>query len=68
MEKKASKAKELTDKQKAEFSALSVVPDDRIDTSDIPEVHDWSGARRGVFCRPTARSGCDNQRDALGGG
>ena len=50
--KKASKARKLTDKQKAELSALEALPDDQIDTSDIPEVRDWSGAKRGLFYRP----------------
>jgi uncharacterized protein (DUF4415 family) len=26
--------------------------EERIDLSDIPEVRDWSGARRGLFYRP----------------
>ena len=39
----------LTRKQQAELAALAALPDDRIDTSDIPEFRDWSGARRGVF-------------------
>ena len=43
---------ELTEKQRATLKALEELPDDRIDTSDIPEVLDWSNARRGVFCRP----------------
>lgn len=28
------------------------VPDSKIDTSDIPEVTDWTGAERGKFYRP----------------
>ena len=32
--------------------ALEALPDDQIDTTDIPEVSDWSGAGRGVFHRP----------------
>ena len=28
------------------------MPDDQIDTSDIPEMRDWSDARRGLFYRP----------------
>lgn len=43
---------QLTDKQKAELGALEALPDDQIDTSDIPEVRDWSDARRGLFYRP----------------
>ena len=42
----------MTEKQRATLKALEELPDDRIDTSDIPEVLDWSNARRGVFCRP----------------
>ena len=36
----------------AEMRALADLPDDQIDTSDIPEALDWSGGRRGVFYRP----------------
>ena len=42
----------LTPAQQAEIDALAALPDDKIDTRDIPEVRDWSGARRGVFFRP----------------
>ena len=42
----------LSRKQKAELKTLRSMPDDAIDTSDIPEVTDWTGARRGVFYRP----------------
>jgi uncharacterized protein (DUF4415 family) len=42
----------LTPAQKAEVDALAVLPDSRIDTRDIPEQQDWSGARRGAFFRP----------------
>ena len=52
MKKASTKARELTDKQKAELSALEALPDDQIDTSDIPEVRDWSDARRGLLYRP----------------
>jgi uncharacterized protein (DUF4415 family) len=34
------------------MNALGAMPEDEIDTSDIPEVLDWSGARRGLFYRP----------------
>ena len=43
---------EFTEKQRATLKALEELPDDRIDTTDIPEVLDWSNARRGVFYRP----------------
>jgi uncharacterized protein (DUF4415 family) len=42
----------LTAAQIRELEALEQLPDDAIDTSDIPEVHDWSGAVRGLFYRP----------------
>ena len=42
----------MTEKQRATLQALEELSDDRIDTSDIPEVLDWSNARRGVFYRP----------------
>jgi len=29
------------------------LPDDAIDTSDIPEVRDWTGAKRGLFYTAT---------------
>lgn len=35
-----------------EMAALAALPDDAIDTSDIPEVSDWSNAVRGRFYRP----------------
>jgi hypothetical protein len=37
----------------AELAALSRKRDEDIDTSDIPEVKDWSGAVVGKFYRPT---------------
>ena len=46
---------ELTEKQRATLKALEELPDDRINTTDIPEVLDWSNARRGVFYRPVKR-------------
>lgn len=50
MKKGTSKA--LTKEQKAEIQALAALPDERIDTSDIPEILDWSGAKRGLLYRP----------------
>lgn len=44
--------KKLTSKQTAEIAALAAQPDDAIDTSDAPELRDWSGAKRGAFYRP----------------
>jgi hypothetical protein len=53
MSKKINMAEpdQLTAKQRVELTALAVQSDDRIDTSDIPEVLDWSGAKRGLFHR-----------------
>ena len=42
----------LTDEQWARLEALESLPEDQIDTSDIPENADWSKARRGMFHRP----------------
>jgi uncharacterized protein (DUF4415 family) len=36
----------------AEIDALAALPEDEINTDDIPEVRDWSGAKRGLFYRP----------------
>ena len=49
---KKETSRELTKRQKAEIEALAALPDERIDTSDIPEILDWSGARRGALYRP----------------
>ena len=51
MKKETSKG--LTAKQKAQLEALAALPEDQINTDDIPEATgDWSGAKRGVFYRP----------------
>ncbi len=42
----------MTAKQKAEIEALAKLPDDRIDTADIPEVNFTSRAMVGKFYRP----------------
>jgi uncharacterized protein (DUF4415 family) len=42
----------LARRQAAELNALAALPDDDIDTSDAPELLDWSGAKRGLFYRP----------------
>jgi len=36
----------------AEIDALAALPDDQIKTDDMPEVQDWSDAKRGMFYRP----------------
>ena len=50
MKKGTSRA--LTKEQKAEIKALANLPDEKIDTTDIPEILDWSGAKRGLLYRP----------------
>ena len=43
---------ELPSDVQEQIRALEALPDDQIDTSDAPEILDWSDARRGVFYRP----------------
>ena len=43
---------ELPPDVQAQIRALEALPDDEIDTTDAPEILDWSDARRGVFYRP----------------
>lgn len=45
----------LSPEQKAELQALAALPDEQIDTTEMPEVVDWSGARRGALYRPIKR-------------
>jgi hypothetical protein len=52
---KKGRSKPLTREQQAELDALDALPEEQIDTSDKPEVRDWSGARRGVLYRPIIR-------------
>ena len=44
-----TKGNKLTDKQVAELENLQGLSEDQINTQDIPEMTDWSGARRGLF-------------------
>ena len=43
---------ELPSDVQEQIRALEALPEDQIDTTDIPEILDWSDARRGVFYRP----------------
>jgi uncharacterized protein (DUF4415 family) len=45
-------SKGLSAAQRDQIEALSALPDKGVDTTDIPEVTEWSGAKRGVFYRP----------------
>lgn len=42
----------ITKAEQQEIEHLAALPDERIDTSDIAEITDWSGAERGRFYRP----------------
>ena len=47
--------KETTELQadvRTQVRNLEATPDDQIDSTDAPEILDWSDARRGVFYRP----------------
>lgn len=39
----------LTKKQTEELNFVALLPDDSIDTSDIPEQTDWNNAQTGRF-------------------
>jgi uncharacterized protein (DUF4415 family) len=52
---KKGSSKRSTHRQRAELEALAALPDAAIDTSDAPELLDWSGAKRGLFYRPVKR-------------
>ena len=49
---KKETSNELTREQKAEIEALASLREEEIDTSDIPEILDWAGAKRGLLYRP----------------
>lgn len=49
---KTPSGKSLTPLQKAELAELAAMPEAEIDTSDAPDLSDWTGARRGLFYRP----------------
>ena len=44
-----SEKPELTQTERDRWAAFDALTDDEIDTSDIPETRDWSGAVRGLF-------------------
>ncbi len=43
---------ELPPEVQSQIQALEALPDDQIDTTDVPETLDWSDAKRGAFYRP----------------
>ena len=46
---KPENSSKLSPEQFARLKRLAALPDEAIDTSDIPEVRDWTGAKRGLF-------------------
>ena len=55
---KRASARSLTPRQKRELAAIAALPDDQIDTSDIPELppNAWKDAVRGRFYRPVKQA------------
>jgi uncharacterized protein (DUF4415 family) len=53
-----TRGRTLTPRQKKELAALAALPDDQIDTSDIPELPPgaWKDAVRGRFYRPVKQA------------
>ena len=49
---KRNKPADLPASVRAEIEALAAMPESAIDTREMPEVQDWSGAKRGLFYRP----------------
>ncbi|MGA7463164.1 MAG: BrnA antitoxin family protein [Candidatus Korobacteraceae bacterium] len=51
-------ARSLTGKQRRELAAIAALPDEKIDTSDIPELpaSAWKDAVRGRFYRPVKQA------------
>ncbi len=47
--------KELNAEMRKHIAKLKAMRDEDIDTSDIPEITDWSGAVRGRFYRPVKK-------------
>ena len=46
---------DLSPEGQSEIRDLANMPDSDINTDDIPEITDWSDARRGLFYRPVKR-------------
>jgi len=46
----------LNEAQRKELAELALLSDEEIDTSDIPEILDFSNAIRGKFYRPLKKS------------
>jgi len=52
---KMANTRKLTTEEQAALDVVAAIPDSEIDTSDMPEVTDWSGAVRGGLYRPVKR-------------
>jgi uncharacterized protein (DUF4415 family) len=52
---KKDHSKPLTPAQAAELEALAALPEDQINTRDVPEQRDWSTAQRGLLFRPVKK-------------
>lgn len=48
--------RKLPKREKEQLKKLAAMPDEQIDTSDIPEIADFSGGVRGRFYRPITQS------------
>ncbi|ABQ26453.1 BrnA antitoxin family protein [Geotalea uraniireducens] len=46
----------VTKKRAAELAALAALPDEEIDTTDIPETDNWDAAVVGRFYRPVKQT------------
>ncbi|MGD0730305.1 MAG: hypothetical protein ABR956_03510 [Terracidiphilus sp.] len=46
---KTENSSKLSAERYARLERLAALPDEAIDTSDIPEVRDWTGAKHGLF-------------------
>ena len=46
---------DLPSNVQAQIRALEELPEEQIDTSDAPEIADWSAAEQGRFYRPGRR-------------
>lgn len=58
------KANKLTQEQLDELEALNNLPEEQINTDDIPEVREWTYFRRGAFYRPDDARGDGDGDDA----
>jgi uncharacterized protein (DUF4415 family) len=52
---KVADTRKLTKAERDALDAVAAMPDSDIDTSEMPEVTDWSGAVRGGLYRPVKR-------------